>query len=140
MLVFYNKIYIAIFNGKQFDKRCVQVIIDENESETIEKMYNTWDDFFNEIYQYFWVSSYKIRFGRDIVMRSSCCLNKKIKRSKFKFAKIITTYEKITSNHFSINDILKYNDSEKTVAYLKQELGDLSKEVICNEHRNIQSV
>lgn len=137
MLGFYNKTYLAIVNGEQFDKRCVKVIIDENESETIEKMYNTWDDFFNEIYQYFWVSFYKIKFGKDIVMRSSYFLNKKIKRSKFKFAKIITTYEKIASNHFSMNDILKYNDSEKAVAYLKQELGDLSKEVICNEHRNV---
>lgn len=137
MLGFYNKTYLVIVNGKQFDKRCVKVIIDENESEEIEKLYNTWDDFFNEMYRYFYVSSYKIRFGKDIVMHSSYFLNKKIKRSEFKFAKIITTYEKITSNHFTINDILKYNDSEKAIAFLKQELGDFSKEVICNEHRNI---
>ena len=137
MLGFYNKTYLAIVNGKQFDKRCVKVIIDENESEEIEKLYYIWDDFFNEMYRYFYVSSYKIRFGKDIVVHSSYFLNKKIKRSEFKFAKIITTYEKITPNHFTINDILKYNDSEKAIAFLKQELGDFSKEVICNEHRNI---
>lgn len=137
MLGFYNKTYLAIVNGKQFDKRCVKVIIDKNESEEIEKLYYIWDDFFNEMYRYFYVSSYKIRFGKDIVVHSSYFLNKKIKRSEFKFAKIITTYEKITPNHFTINDILKYNDSEKAIAFLKQELGDFSKEVICNEHRNI---
>ena len=121
MLGYYYKTYRAIVNGKSFDKRITQVIVDEDEAERSETLFLNWDDFFVEVHKCFNVSSYKIMFGKDIVMHSGCYFGDKIKKSEFKHAKIVTAYEKISPDCFSINDILKYNDSEKVIAYLRQE-------------------
>ena len=119
MLKIYNKKILVIVNGVEFNRKNSNVIKNEEHIETKELEYFDWDNFFEEVYHYVNVTSWKTIFKKDIKLHNST-FEKCIRKSEFKHAKIIISYEERNPNYFTINDIINHFNHQDALAYLNQ--------------------